>query len=607
MYSSSIFNPAAIITSLGYAISLFPLPILASSDGSCRNNKQAPTVSVKNGTFEGIFSLGYHQDFFLGIPYAKKPQRFSPPQPLDEGWDTIRPATSYPPHCLGYGSFNIGYNMSEDCLYLNVIRPHGLTRDAKLPVAFYIHGGGLYQGGSADKRFNLSFIVEQSVRMKKPIIGVSLNYRLGAWGFLGSKEALDAGATNIGFRDQRMALHWVNENIHAFGGSPDKVTIWGGSSGAESVTAQVLAHNGQHGRLFRGAIGQSGFGGMLPRLPGGFNATATLQTIFNDLVRSIPSCASLVNTINALECLRNADFQQLNASIAHMTEAPILALIWPPVLDGTFLTDYGAKQIANGRFAKVPILVGSNSDEGSFFGPMSGVVNTDDDFRRAVQQVLSPAASGNINKSIHAILDEVLYLYPNIQSVGNPSLQTMPHLLQAGDEYTQEVGLQRRRVNAFIGDMFFGYLRRRANLAWSRHGIPSFAYRFDVCPHGVPDTLGASHFQEVAFVLHNLNGEGYETNPFGGNDTQYTKKARALATTMCAQLINFIVHQDPSGPYGSENEPANTTWPVFNPQDGGGSGRGMVLRLDGPSVELDDVRAAAFNWFIENDLGLLGN
>ncbi|KAG6206308.1 hypothetical protein E4U34_008274 [Claviceps purpurea] len=183
----------------------------------------------------------------------------------------------------------------------------------------------------------------------------------------------------------------------------------------------------------------------------------------------------------------------------------------------------------------------------------------------------------------------------------------MPHLLQAGDEYTQEVGLQRRRVNAFIGDMFFGYLRRRANLAWSRHGIPSFAYRFDVCPHGVPDTLGASHFQEVAFVLHNLNGEGYETNPFGGNDTQYTKKARALATTMCAQLINFIVHQDPSGPYGSENEPANTTWPVFNPQDGGGSGRGMVLRLDGPSVELDDVRAAAFNWFIENDLGLLGN
>ncbi|KAG6206306.1 hypothetical protein E4U34_008272, partial [Claviceps purpurea] len=231
MYSSGSFSPAAIITSLGYTISLFSSPGLASSDGPHRYGQQVPIVTVKNGTYEGIYSPGYHQDFFLGIPYAKtvaslgyridgkkpqKAQRFSPPQPLDEGWDTIRPATSYPPHCFGYGSFNIGYNMSEDCLYLNVVRPHGLTRDSKLPVAFYIHGGGLgtradptqYQGGSAEKRYNLSFIVEQSVQMKKPIIGVSLNYRLAAWGFLGSKEALDAGVANVGFRDQRMALHW---------------------------------------------------------------------------------------------------------------------------------------------------------------------------------------------------------------------------------------------------------------------------------------------------------------------------------------------------------------------------------------------------------------
>ncbi|KAG6306318.1 hypothetical protein E4U22_004522, partial [Claviceps purpurea] len=103
MYSSGSFSPAAIITSLGYTISLFSSPGLASSDGPHRYGQQVPIVTVKNGTYEGIYSPGYHQDFFLGIPYAKKPQRFSPPQPLDEGWDTIRPATSYPPHCLGYG------------------------------------------------------------------------------------------------------------------------------------------------------------------------------------------------------------------------------------------------------------------------------------------------------------------------------------------------------------------------------------------------------------------------------------------------------------------------------------------------------------------------
>ena len=99
-------------------------------------------------------------------------------------------------------------------------------------------------GGSADKRYNLSFIVQNSVEQGTPMIGVSLNYRLTAFGFLCGSEALDAGIVNNGFRDQRLALRWINENIAAFGGSPDKVTIFGESSGAESVSAQVLAYNG---------------------------------------------------------------------------------------------------------------------------------------------------------------------------------------------------------------------------------------------------------------------------------------------------------------------------------------------------------------------------
>lgn len=99
-------------------------------------------------------------------------------------------------------------------------------------------------GGSADRRYNLSFIVEHSVELGTPIIGVSLNYRLSAFGFLVGEEAQEAGATNIGFRDQRLALQWTQENIAAFGGSPEKVVIFGESSGAESVSAQVFAYNG---------------------------------------------------------------------------------------------------------------------------------------------------------------------------------------------------------------------------------------------------------------------------------------------------------------------------------------------------------------------------
>jgi carboxylesterase type B len=99
-------------------------------------------------------------------------------------------------------------------------------------------------GGAADPRYNLSFIVEQSVTLGKPVIGVSLNYRLSAFGFPVGKEAMKEGVTNLGFRDQRLALSWINENIRAFGGDFEKVTIFGESSGAESVAAQILAYNG---------------------------------------------------------------------------------------------------------------------------------------------------------------------------------------------------------------------------------------------------------------------------------------------------------------------------------------------------------------------------
>jgi len=162
---------------------------------------------------------------------------------LNSSW-YINAATAWPPFCVGYGRDTIGHDLSEDCLYLNIIRPSNNTSNSTLPVAVWIHGGGLLMGGTNDARYNLSFIVQNSVEMDKLMMGVSIQYRLSGWGFLGGKEALDGGATNLGFRDQRLALHWIQENIAAFGGDPTKVTIWGESAGAQSVAAQILAYNG---------------------------------------------------------------------------------------------------------------------------------------------------------------------------------------------------------------------------------------------------------------------------------------------------------------------------------------------------------------------------
>lgn len=124
------------------------------------------------------------------------------------------------PKCYGYGSDQWNYQVSEDCLYLSVVRPAGYENES-LPVAFWIHGGGFYEGGGVDQRYNTSFMVQNSVKIGKPIVAVNVNYRLSAWGFLsGSEELQDAGALNLGLRHQGLAMQWVQENIAAFGGDP---------------------------------------------------------------------------------------------------------------------------------------------------------------------------------------------------------------------------------------------------------------------------------------------------------------------------------------------------------------------------------------------------
>lgn len=206
--------------------------------------------ATSNGTSTaflfGIHDSAFNQDFFLGTPYSQPPINdlwFRVPRSLNSSW-SIRSATEWPPFCVGYGRDDTSHDMSEDCLYLNIFRPCNDTLNTSLPVAVWIHGGGLFMGETNDRRCNLSFIIQSSIKMAKPMIGISFQYPLSGWGFLGGKGALAGGATNLGFRDQRIALHWIQENMDAFGGDPSKVTIWGESAGAQSVGAHFLAYNG---------------------------------------------------------------------------------------------------------------------------------------------------------------------------------------------------------------------------------------------------------------------------------------------------------------------------------------------------------------------------
>lgn len=381
---------------------------------------------------------------------------------------------------------------------------------------------------------------------------------------------------------------------------------------------KFLTRTGRDDGLFRGAMAESGFGGMLDRHVGGFNATKLMQETYNNLV-SNTSCADLLGKPESLTCLRDAPFEDINHALNVTGVGP-----WAPTLDGDFFQDFAANQLSEGKFVQVPILIGANSDEGTAFGqglgPNGGVVNTDADFRYALA---SRVKAENTDKTAEQLEDELMYLYPNIQSRGIPSLEIWSHVIQANDTFAQNLGLQYRRISAIAGDITMHYRRRRANIAWSNHGVPNYAYRFNVVVNGLDDSTGVTHFQEVsshsckscrkclmvelqvAFVFLNTNGDGYAVNPFGGNGT-YPRKAKALAKTMSTAWINFVTGLDPNGKKGLVCK-GDLEWPIYTTSAGGGVGEEIVFDVEGSYVETDDFRAEGINWMIENSLAVFGS
>lgn len=200
-----------------------------------------PLVTVLNGTYEGLHLPSFDQDIFLGIPYAQDTggkNRFRIPQSLNDTWNGTHAAKTYSNACPDFRLDADGqYGMSENCLTINVVRPANVPSNSSLPVAVWIHGGSYQVGTSGFPNYNLTYIVQRSVEIGKPIIATSINYRKGGWGMLYSREIQGTGNTNLSLRDMRKALAWISENIAAFGGNKDSVTIWGESSGSFAVVS----------------------------------------------------------------------------------------------------------------------------------------------------------------------------------------------------------------------------------------------------------------------------------------------------------------------------------------------------------------------------------
>ncbi|KAK2670521.1 hypothetical protein RAB80_012943 [Fusarium oxysporum f. sp. vasinfectum] len=496
--------------------------------------KKPPTVQVKNGTYIGTHSNSYNQDFFLGIPYAQPPVknlRFNTAQSLNTTWTGKKTANSYSAACIGYGTDNAGYkNTSEDCLYLNIVRPS--ERRWKLPVLVWIHGGGLVEGSAIDQRYNLSFIVHQSEAIGKPIIGISLNYRLGALGFLNSDEVAKTGNTNLGFKDQRLALRWVQENIPAFGGDPEQVTIWGESAGAFSVGAHLTAFGGRDDRLFRGAIMDSGNPVFyLPVFPAQY---------FQPSYEALLKMTRCNNSADGLECLRQVPIAELS-KVFHAS--PSLWSGFTPSKDGNFIQGSGSELLSKGKFVHVPILIGTNTDEGTYFAskdPTPKNISSDAEFISYLQD----------NQHLPTpFIQEVLRAYPDVPSEGIPGVPTLPASYRPGYPY----GSQWRRLAAYCGDSVIIANKRWTSQIWSSAGLDVYSYRFNIVPASIQGVFGASHVQEIPFAFYNHNGIGYNKenmSPWNGTEEPFEDKGADYAEA--ARLMSsFWLRCDRESPCGS--------------------------------------------------------
>ncbi|KAI0365187.1 carotenoid ester lipase precursor [Pilatotrama ljubarskyi] len=491
-------------------ISLSKILLCASAFASGVLAKTA-TVRLDDATVIGT-SDGFVTQF-LGIPFAQPPVgklRLQLPQPIPHFSGTIN-ATTFGPQCIqqtlvpptipsglpdAIRMFLMphdtvpGVPESEDCLNINVIVPAGAKPGDKLPVVAWIYGGG-YQVGSNAVQPGQN-VVNRSIEIGQPIIFVSMNYRLSAFGFLGGRAIQEAGLGNLGLHDQREALRWVQKHISAFGGDPTKVTIWGESAGSQSVAFQMLTNGGNTEGLFRAGWMESG-----SALPTG--DFSKLQPTF-DFIASETGCAS---ARDVLACLRKVPAAVIKAAMDQTpTFLGFAALNTPfmPHADGVFLRDGPQKLVLEGSVADVPFVIGSNEDEGTLFTLALLNITTE-------TELAAYLTSNYFPKATRQTISRLLELYPANPAAGSP--------FGTGRNFTFTP--EYKRLAAFQGDFIFQATRRF--LLDQRSGKQ--VARSFLSERNKVEGLGAAHSTELAII-------------FGGQD-------------MTDFLVRFVSTLDPNG------------------------------------------------------------
>lgn len=473
------------------------------------NVNHAPEVKTRDGRIQGKMSPDGQVRVFLGIPYAAPPigpLRWKPPQPVKK-WHGVLEATSFGHRCIQTQNYDMIFRdpgPSEDCLTLNVWAPVEKP-GTRLPVMVWIYGGGFTGGSTSEPRQDGTHLAHRGV------IVVSMNYRLGIFGFFATRALADESphhaAGNYGLLDQTAALRWVQQNITAFGGDPANVTIFGESAGSISVSMQMASPLAQG--LFAHAIGESGGAFYEP----GFHFPPLAAEEAQDEAFAKASFGT-----SSLKTLRSLSTEQV-LSAAKAARKAHKANFWPDV-DGWFLPDSVPAIYSAGKQAHIPLLAGWNRDEGAADVLHQPELPTVASWRAKAEQEFGKNAA------------EFLKLYP-----GNTDRQAL------------------RSAEDFSGDVFIVYSTWQWLEAQVKTGhAPVYRYFF-VLPAPKDPTnswnVGAFHSDDIEYVFGTL-----KSRP----GVQWRPEDYKLSRLMQTYWTNFAKTGNPNG----EGAPH---WPVYGQAD----------------------------------------
>ncbi|XP_072763674.1 acetylcholinesterase isoform X1 [Anoplolepis gracilipes] len=506
-------------------------------------------------------TTGKEVDVWFGIPYAQKPLgplRFRHPRPV-ERWSGVLNATALPNSCVQildtvFGDFagatmwNPNTPLSEDCLYVNVVVPR--PRPTNAAVMVWIFGGGFYSGSATLDVYDHKTLVSE-----ENVIVVSMQYRVASLGFLYFGTSDVPG--NAGLFDQMMALQWVRDNIAAFGGNPDNVTLFGESAGAVSVSMHLLSPLSRH--LFNQAIMQSG------------SPTTPWAIISRDesIVRGIRLAEAVGcphdrdNLREVIDCLLTKDAEELVKN--EWGTLGICEFPFVPVIDGSFLDETPQRSLATSSFKKANILMGSNTEEGFYFiiyyltelfriDGAEDVKVTRDQFISAVSE-LNPYVN-QIGR--HAIIYEYTnWLYPDDPNANRDALDKI-----VGDyQFTCNVNEFAGRYADTGNTVYMYYFKHRSgNNPW-------------------PRWTGVMHADEISYVF----GEPLDPSK------KFTHEEKHLSKRMMRYWANFAKSGDPN--VGDAGGWSSAYWPQHTATNK------EYLTLDVNSTEIGSgprVRQCAF-------------